>query len=317
MKDNYGREINYLRISITDRCNLRCNYCMPEEGVENIPHNLILSYEELLKIVKCGVKLGITRYKITGGEPLIRKGCVDFIGELKKIPGVEQVTMTTNGILLDQYLEKLVDYGLDGVNISLDTLDSSQYSAITGRNFSPNQVLSVLERCSSLLPTKVNVVLLQETENQVIPLGKLVEKYPVDVRFIQKMPLGQEITHYQDRILQRLEEHWTDLHPVAQKKGNGPAVYFQGKGMVGYLGLIRAIHSNFCEGCNRIRLTSTGGLKSCLCHSNQVELAPLCKDNSWETAIKEGIIQGIMQKPQEHSFRYGVAESNKMNQLGG
>ena len=184
MRDALGREINYMRLSVTDRCNLRCRYCMPAEGVPATAHADILRYEELLRVAQAAVSLGIGRFKVTGGEPLVRRGITDFIRSLKALPGVRQVTLTTNGLLLPSLLDGLLDAGLDAVNISLDTRDNAQYQAITRSTHTADEVLHAVRLCAGHLPTKINAVLLPETAAQLIPLAYLAEELPVDVRFI-------------------------------------------------------------------------------------------------------------------------------------
>ncbi len=318
MRDNHGRQIDYLRISITDRCNLRCGYCMPAEGVPDLPHDGVLRYEELLRIVRCAVELGIDKFKITGGEPLVRWGCADFIHQLKGLDGVRQVTLTTNGLLLPSALNQLADSGLDGVNISLDTLDVGQYQAITRQNYSPLQVVDAIEKSAKKIPTKVNAVLLPETRDQLIPLAKLAES-GVDVRFIQRMPIGQILPHLDEKndVLPRLKCQWPDLIPVEAQRGNGPARYYKTKGMSGYIGLIEAMDHQFCQSCNRIRLTSTGALKPCLCYGDGIDLRTILRDGGGEEPLKAAIAQAILQKPAGHCFRQGGAQPSTMNQIGG
>lgn len=189
LRDSYGRTIDYLRISITDQCNLRCRYCMPEQDGISSPCRL-MTFGEILAAARAAARLGIRSVKITGGEPLCRPDCPDLIGRLKEIPGIRQITMTTNGLLVSRYLDELLDAGLDGINISLDTLNEEQFRQITRLNFPLSQVLEAIKRCSEKLPTKINAVLLPETEDQLIPLARLACFLPVSVRFIEQMPLG-------------------------------------------------------------------------------------------------------------------------------
>lgn len=321
MLDSFGREITYLRLSITDRCNLRCRYCMPEEGV--LPaHDELLRYEELLRIASAAVSLGIDHFKVTGGEPLVRRGCVDFIRHLKALPGVRQVTLTTNGLLLPPLLDELCAAGLDGVNISLDTLDNEQYQQLTRRMHTADEVLDAVRLCAARLPTKVNAVLLPESADQLIPLAELTQALPVDVRFIERMPLGagdNNQTIRADAALDRLRARWPDLAPVNQPRGNGPARYFRAPGMQGCIGLIDAVSHGFCDRCNRLRLTSTGLLKPCLCYEQGVELRPLLRGGADEAALQDAIRAAILQKPAAHCFsqQENITEHKCMNQIGG
>lgn len=322
MLDSFGREITYLRLSITDRCNLRCRYCMPEDGLLPTAHDELLRYEELLCIASAAVSLGIDRFKVTGGEPLVRLGCVDFIRSLKALSGVKQVTLTTNGLLLPSLLDELCMVGLDGVNISLDTLDNAQYQQLTRRSHTADEVLDAVRLCAARLPTKVNAVLLPETADQLIPLAELAQTLPVDVRFIEQMPLGagdNDQTIRADAALDRLRARWPDLAPVNQPRGNGPARYFRAPGMQGCIGLIDAVSHGFCDRCNRLRLTSTGLLKPCLCYEQGVELRPLLRSGADDIALQSAIRAAILQKPAAHCFqqRENITEHKSMNQIGG
>ena len=323
MRDALGREISYMRLSVTDRCNLRCRYCMPAEGVPPTAHTDILRYEELLRVAQAAVSLGIDRFKVTGGEPLVRRGITDFIRSLKSLPGVKQVTLTTNGLLLPSLLDGLLDAGLDAVNISLDTRDNAQYQFITRSSHTADEVLHTVRLCAGRLPTKINAVLLPETAAQLIPLAQLAEELPVDVRFIERMPLGAadigaaESVHRE--VIDRLHAVWPDLAPVQERRGNGPARYYASSGLRGCIGLIEAVSHAFCASCNRVRLTSTGLLKPCLCYETESDLKPLLRGGADDAALREAIEQAVQDKPAAHCFaeRQAVTERKSMNQIGG
>ena len=323
MRDALGREINYMRLSVTDRCNLRCRYCMPAEGVPATAHTDILRYEELLRVAQAAVSLGIDRFKVTGGEPLVRRGIMDFIRSLKSLPGVRQVTLTTNGLLLPSLLDGLLDAGLDAVNISLDTRDNAQYQFITRSSHTADKVLYAARLCAGRLPTKINAVLLPETAAQLIPLAQLAEELPVDVRFIERMPLGAadigaaEPVHRE--VIDRLHAVWPDLAPVQERRGNGPARYYASSGLRGCIGLIEAVSHAFCASCNRVRLTSTGLLKPCLCYETGTDLKPLLRGGADNAALREAIEQAVQGKPAAHCFaeQQAVTERKSMNQIGG
>lgn len=322
MRDSFGREIRYLRLSITDRCNLRCRYCMPDEGVLPTAHDDLLRYEELLRIAAAAVSLGIDRFKVTGGEPLVRRGCTDFIRALKALPGVKQVTLTTNGLLLPPLLDELCAAGLDGVNISLDTLDNAQYQRLTRRAHTADEVLDTVRLCAARLPTKINAVLLPETSDQLLPLAALAQTLPVDVRFIERMPLGAaqtDQTASADHALARLRARWPQLEPITEPRGNGPARYFRAPALRGCIGLIDAVSHSFCDHCNRLRLTSTGLLKPCLCYDAGVELRPLLRGGADDEALRDAMRAAILQKPAAHCFaqREHITEHKSMNQIGG
>ena len=323
MRDALGREISYMRLSVTDRCNLRCRYCMPAEGVPATAHGDILRYEELLRVAQAAVSLGIDRFKVTGGEPLVRRGITDFIRSLKSLPGVRQVTLTTNGLLLPSLLDGLLDAGLDAVNISLDTRDNAQYQFITRSSHTADEVLHTVRLCAGRLPTKINAVLLPETAAQLIPLAQLAEELPVDVRFIERMPLGvtdigaAESVHRE--VIDRLHAVWPDLAPVQERRGNGPARYYASSGLRGCIGLIEAVSHAFCASCNRVRLTSTGLLKPCLCYETGTDLKPLLRGGADDATLRDAIEQAVRGKPAAHCFaeRQAVTERKSMNQIGG
>lgn len=332
MTDPFGRTIDYLRISVTDRCSLRCRYCMPKEGVPLTAHENILTYEELLLVAEAAVGLGIDRFKITGGEPLIRRDCPDFIRRLKALPGVRQVTLTTNGLLLPEHLEELLSAGLDGVNVSLDTLDEKQFQEITRSSFSPAQVLGAVKLCSGKLRTKINAVMLTETESQLLPLAALARKLPVDVRFIEQMPIGPGARTEAGRspspssALMRLKEQWPLLSPLPEgdRRGNGPARYYTAPDFQGAVGFIEAVSRSFCSSCNRIRLTSTGTLKPCLCYEDGIRLAPVLRGHHRDRdellcRLRSAIQAAVLSKPSAHCFdrAEAVSERKSMSQIGG
>lgn len=321
MKDRYGRAIDYLRLSITDRCNLRCRYCMPE-GCKWIPMEEILTLEEMAQICQIAAALGIRKVKITGGEPLVRKGCTELVGMLKGIPGMEQVTLTTNGVLLADCAEKLKEYGLDGVNVSLDTLDRETYAAITGKDCLAD-TLSGIDTAERLgLPVKVNAVLQTGVnEQEWSGLVELARSRALDVRFIEMMPIGYG-KRFQSRsnteLLERLREKYGPIELDEQIHGNGPAVYYRIPGFRGSVGFISAIHGKFCGSCNRVRLTSTGFMKGCLCYEDGQDLKGPVR--AGDLAEVERRIRLVMEsKPESHCFEQlsGVTELHEMSKIGG
>lgn len=323
MLDQYGRKIDYMRISVTDRCNLRCKYCMPD-GIVQTPHSEILTYEELLRIAHQAVTLGITKFKVTGGEPLTRINCVHFVEHLKAIPGVEQVTMTTNGLLLGSVLEALIDAGLDAINISLDTLDGSKYNRLTGyRGSAIPTVINLLQKCAAWnLNVKINVVLLEENRQELPELAALAQRLPVDVRFIELMPIGMGAGLRgvsPDMALAALKARWPDLHLTNERRGNGPAHYYASTSLLGRIGFIDAVSHSFCEQCNRVRLTSTGQLKPCLCYETGADLRRLLRSGSSDAALRAAMEQAIFAKPRAHCFATpdGITEQKSMSQIGG
>ena len=321
MIDAAGRTIDYMRISITDRCNLRCRYCMPD-GITQVAMSEILTYEEIKKICPLAEELGIRKIKITGGEPLVRKGCVDLIGMIKEIPGIIQVTMTTNGVLLKENLKALKDAGLDGINISLDTLDHEKYYKITGTD-ACDTVLEAVEASAEIgIRTKVNSVLQDAGDRQEWrALVRLAEKLPVDVRFIELMPIGcgKRNTGVSNlELLDEIKKEYPDIRIDPEIHGNGPAVYYRIPGFEGSIGFISAMHGKFCNTCNRIRLTSTGDLKPCLCYGDIYPLKELLKSGT-DDEIREQIKHAIENKPAAHCFEKPgeITEAHQMAQIGG
>ena len=325
MKDSYGRVIDYMRISITDRCNLRCRYCMPD-GISCVPMCEILTLEEICTVAACGARLGIRHLKITGGEPLVRKGCCDLIRMLKGLPGIEKVTITTNGMLLREYLDELAAAGIDGINISLDTRDGRIYEAVTGTD-GLETVLEGIRRASVLpLPVKVNAVSLDLGEENWRQMIELARVYPVDVRFIEMMPIGYgkqfPVINHQE-LLAKISEAYPGLEPDHRQHGFGPAVYYRIPGLLGSVGLISAIHGKFCSSCNRVRLTSQGYLKTCLCYEEGADLRTLLRSGMTEAEKQERIVQtmrqAIEQKPAAHCFDHPgqMTEHRSMAVIGG
>ncbi len=302
MKDSYGRDINYMRISVTDRCNLRCSYCMSANRVFNKD---ILSFDEIIHICGEAAQLGISRLKITGGEPLLREGVADLIKSLKMLKGIERVTLTTNGVLLEKYAEAIYKAGTDSVNISLDTLDREKYRNITGFDCL-NDVLKgidILYACG--VPVNINTVLMKGV-NDDMDILRLAKDRNICVRFIEMMPIGE------GRAFEPVPNSLIQRGQRLDKKGNGPAVYYALEGYKGGVGFISPISAKFCADCNRIRLTSEGFLKSCLCYDRGEDLRG-AKD------IKGALESVIKDKPKEHCFenRALITEKKDMNEIGG
>lgn len=321
MKDLQGRDINYMRISITDRCNLRCKYCMPD-GIELLPMSEILKFEEILRVCRQAVELGITRFKITGGEPLVRRRCVELIRQIKALPGVEQVTMTTNGVLLSSHLDELLDAGLDAVNISLDTLERRRFEEITGFDQLPEVLKSIDAAAGSGLRVKVNAVLQKDKNaDEWQDILKIAEKQSIDVRFIEMMPIGKGrecdgISN--DELLGKIQKQYLGVCKDDSVHGNGPAVYYHIPGFIGSVGFISAIHGVFCRSCNRIRMTAIGDLKPCLCYRDTVSVREAARYGT-DQEIREKLREAIEMKPKQHCFdmEEDITEQHKMVQIGG
>ena len=326
MLDQFGRTIDYMRVSITDRCNLRCRYCMPD-GISLVSMREIMTYEEIVETCAAAVRLGIRNFKITGGEPLSRLGCAGLITSLKKVTGVEQVTMTTNGVLLKKYLPELLAAGLDAVNISLDTLDPAKFERITGRNMLSEVLDSIDAALNSGLRTKINVVLQQGVnDDEWFRLASLAEYKMLDVRFIEMMPIGygKNVTGISNDILRaRFSASFPEIEIDPSVHGNGPAEYVRIPGWMGSIGFISAIHGKFCGSCSRVRLTSRGRLKPCLCYGETIDLLPVLRAGTAGTERKEALTaalrEGIFRKPGQHCFENPemVTETARMADIGG
>ena len=324
MIDNFNRKIDYVRISVTDRCDLRCLYCMPQKGVIALPHSDILTYEEILRIAECFSELGLSKIKITGGEPLIRADVTDFIKKLKNVSGIEKVTLTTNGTQLSNKLDELIDAKIDGINLSLDTLDPMLYKQITGNDLLQN-VLEGLYRAleSPEIKLKINCVPMGYPEQNLVELAEIAKNNPVHVRFIEMMPIGLGVNFTftsETEIIKQLEQVYGPLVPYNEKLGNGPCHYYSIEGFQGKIGFISAISHKFCDYCNRIRLTADGHLKTCLQYNTGFDLKKLIRSGGSDMELKEAITNTIKSKPAEHSFtevRVPRRETKSMFQIGG
>ncbi len=308
--DRYQRVIDYLRISVTDRCNLRCLYCMPEEGLPLKDQDDILRYEELLRIARLAVSLGVTKIRLTGGEPLVRKGIVDFVGALHQIPGVQDLSLTTNGVLLSNCAADLAKAGLNRVNISLDTLKRERYGFICRKDRLEN-VWRGIESAEKhgLAPIKINFVVLRGiNDDEVLDLAKLTITHPWKIRFIEFMPTGQQSFWGKDTYISMLEikEQIETFRPLisldleSPRDGNGPAVRFRFAEAPGEIGFISAISCHFCDSCNRLRITAEGKLRSCLFSDSEIDLKTPLRHGATDEEIKQILREGSHNKPKGH-----------------
>lgn len=307
LKDKFGRNHDYLRISVTDRCNLRCQYCMGEDGIEQMSHEDILSFEDIIRVVEAGAELGISKIRITGGEPLVRKGIVDLVGRITTVPGITDLAMTTNGILLDRYAKELKQAGLKRVNISLDTLKPDLYRQITrcgNLDAVLNGIKAALE--NNLKPVKLNVVLMKGiNEDEVLDFLKMTLDKPLHVRFIEYMPIGDHDCGYRDHYLplsyieEAAEKAGLQLIPVPLPGGAGPAESYTLEGSKGSVGLIHPISKHFCNTCNRLRLTAEGNLKACLYWQDEISVRPVLSNKK---ALQDLIQEVLTSKQAEHQM---------------
>ena len=321
MLDLRGREINYMRVSVTDKCNLRCRYCMPE-GVDIVPMSDLLTLEEIREVCRQASLLGIDRIKITGGEPLVRKGVTDLVSMLRELPDIRQITMTSNGVLLSQYLPDLVKAGLDGINISLDTLDRENYERITGRDYLDEVLKGLDQALDSGIRVKMNSVLMKGLNDQEwLDLISMARTKKLDVRMIEMMPIGSGKSYEgisNQELLRHLKEHFPDLMEDHRVHGNGPAVYYQIPGWKGSIGLISPVHGKFCDSCNRIRMSAMGDLKPCLCFAPGANIRDVLR-NQGEEAVAELLRKVISEKPEAHCFGKieEITEDKQMIAIGG
>lgn len=319
MQDRLGREIDYMRISITDRCNLRCGYCMPECGVPSVPHDMILRFDEIIGLVKIFCSMGIKNVKITGGEPLVRKGAVGLIKDIKAIDGIEKVSMTTNGILLSKNLKALAEAGIDSINISLDTLNRQKYLNITGFD-GLNTVLKAIDECRAFpeIKVKINAVTMVDyNRDEICNLADFAAGVGATLRFIEMMPLGLGTGfdgYSQDEIIAVLEESYGSAKTINDKAGSGPAKYYSFEDYKGRIGLISPMSHKFCGDCNRIRLTSEGLLRPCLGSDVGIDLRKPMREGARDEELKALIYEGIMNKPAGHCFE---ATDSLMSKIGG
>ncbi|MBR1771574.1 MAG: GTP 3',8-cyclase MoaA [Lachnospiraceae bacterium] len=364
MQDGLGRTIAYLRVSVTDRCNLRCRYCMPQEGIEQFAHADCLTLEEIYRIVSVMADMGLKKVRFTGGEPMVRKNLVKLVRDTASTRGIRDVAMTTNGVLFAEHVEEFAQAGLTSVNISLDTLDAETYARITGKD-ALGSVLAAIEKAVELgLRVKINCVPTRELNggagaqaDDYLRVAELAKAYPVDVRFIELMPIGcgKQYTRITgDETLRALIERYG---PVAESRTmtgaenteqsrtvtgaeragqegfagapdsgiNGPANYVRFPALQGRIGLIDPMSHQFCATCNRVRLTVDGKLKLCLYYADSLDLKQLLRDGASDSELYAAIAESLLRKPKEHHFLQAgetdalgqTPEMRRMVQIGG
>ena len=337
MQDAYGRSIDYLRISLTDRCNLRCIYCMPAEGISLVNHDDILRMDEIVRFVRIAAALGIRRVRLTGGEPLVRRGVVDLVSRIAEIPGIEDIAMTTNGILLPRYAHDLKSAGLRRINISLDSLESAQYREIT-RGGDITSVFAGIDSAleAGLDPVKLNAVAVRSLHQDFFAFAKLSWDRPLHVRFIEYMPVGNSSgvqgCGWGKRDVVSCEEILAQIDQGAQAQGlgalrlldqdarpngAGPARYYAFEGAQGTVGFISPMSNHFCSQCNRLRLTAKGGLRPCLFSDREFNVRDAIRKGDDESVARI-FMEALNLKPEEHNEgERPQATSTNMNAIGG
>jgi cyclic pyranopterin phosphate synthase len=324
--DPYKRKINYLRVSVTDRCNLRCRYCMPEDGIPLIRHEDILTYEEILRIVRVFASEGISKVRLTGGEPLVRKGIVGFVFSLSQVKGIRDLSLTTNGILLRKFAQDLKQAGLRRINISLDSLRKGRFLQITRRD-GFEQVWAGIEEALrvGLSPIKINMVAMKGlNDDEIESFARLTIRLPLTIRYIEYMPSGNGEEWKESDILtipqikSRLE-NIGKLIPIPSDQWDGPAKRFRIDGAIGEIGLIGAVSSHFCEECNRIRLTPDGRLRTCLFSDDEIDVREILRNGGTDQNLKERLLVALATKPERHhinTHQFKKCQRN-MSAIGG
>lgn len=326
MLDNNHRVINYLRLSVTDRCNLRCIYCMPEKGIRFMPHSEILTYEEMLHIVRLSIQKGIRKVRLTGGEPLVRKGFISFLERLCKIEGLEEITLTTNGVLLKSLAADIKDCGISRINVSLDSLRPERFFRITGRDCF-KQVWEGIEEAEHMgfNPIKINVVAIKGVnDDEILDFAALTLEKPYHIRFIELMPIGDKNISMDDKFISTKEifkkiETISMLQPIANNLLDGPAEKYVLEGAKGEVGFIGALSNHFCDKCNRLRLTPEGHLRGCLFSDQEIDLKTPLRQEKKDACLLKLIELAIKNKPKEHGLlEYGPRKCvRQMNSIGG
>ncbi|MGD8371807.1 MAG: GTP 3',8-cyclase MoaA [Syntrophobacterales bacterium] len=327
LTDRYQRSIDYLRVSITDHCNLHCIYCMPLGGAPKLEHKEILSYEEFLRIIQVALNMGISKVRLTGGEPLVRRGVTDFCRRLAKLPGLKSLSLTTNGVLLEELASELYDAGIRRINISLDTLQRQKFLRITRRDEFERVWRGIQEaERVGFDPVKINVVVMRGiNDDEVLELARLILNYPYHIRFIEFMKINSDDgwvdQHYvsADEILAKLSTV-APLEQVTYQNTNGPARHFVWPDAVGMIGIISPISHHFCPTCNRIRLTADGKLRSCLFSDQELDIKSHMRQGATDAGLSQILKDSIANKPEKHSIQsdlFRKCQSRPMVAIGG
>jgi cyclic pyranopterin phosphate synthase len=324
--DPHNRRLNYLRISVTDRCNLRCIYCMPYGAFAKLRHEDILTYEEILRLAGIALGLGVNKIRLTGGEPLLRKGIFDFLPELTALPGLEEVSLTTNGIFLSNNLEKIRVAGIKRINVSMDTLRRDRYKKITGYDGFEEAWEGIKRACQlGFHPVKINMVPIRGlNDDEIIDFARLSQDNPYHVRFIEYMPIGVKAPDNPMQLVPSslLKEKITRLGrlvPVPRASHDGPAERFKFEGSLGEIGFISAMTHHFCHTCNRLRLTASGSLRSCLLSDHEEDLKGPMRKGASDNDLAQIFLKATSLKPFSHylAAEHPLPLSGKMSSIGG
>lgn len=327
MQDQFGRAIEYLRLSVTDRCNLRCRYCMPEQGVTHVAHGEVLRYEEMLRVAAAACRLGIRKIRVTGGEPLVRRGIIDFITSLVGLPERPEIVLTTNGLLLAEFAEALKNAGLSRVNVSLDTLKPERFLELTRRP-GLDQVLAGIRAAEQvgLLPIKLNMVVFRDfNADEIVDFARLTLDHPWDVRFIEFMPISADLDYAcsdglpMDEIRARLLAIGELEALPLQQSSSGPAEMFRLPQSAGRIGLIPSVSGRFCADCNRLRLTADGKVRGCLFDNHETDLKPALRSGLDDQALEDLLQAAACARPEKNRIKSkGFAAPNRrMHGIGG
>lgn len=324
--DNHNRPISYMRLAVTDRCNLRCFYCMPEEGIKYLPQKELLSFDEILRIVSITARMGVSKIRLTGGEPFVRSDLMDLIRRIVKVEGVEELHITTNGILTGPHVGELKQLGVKSVNLSLDTLDADRFKMITRRDEFRKTFDTLHQLFDHNIETKINAVVMEgKNIDDIIPMIDLTKDHPVALRFIEEMPFNGEGNHYSKltwthkKILSYIKEHYPSIIKLVDPE-HSTSYNYQVPGYRGTLGIIAAYSRTFCGSCNRIRVTAQGTLKTCLYDDGVLNLKELIRSGEPDAMIEKHLMKAFGSRPKdgfeaEQHRSHKVTES--MSTIGG
>lgn len=327
MQDQFGRSIEYLRMSVTDRCNLRCRYCMPEEGVADLAHSDVLRYEELLRVAAAACRLGIRKIRVTGGEPLVRRGIVNFIGQLSALPEKPEIVLTTNGLLLADCAEDLKSAGLSRVNVSLDTLRPERFKELTRRE-GLEKVLSGIDAAqkAGLLPIKINMVPFADfNADEIVDFARLTLDHPWDVRFIEFMPISSDLDYVsKDGVpMKAIQERLLSLGDMEilprQQQSSGPAHMYRLPNAKGRIGLIPSVSGHFCADCNRLRVMADGRVRGCLFDNQETDLKVALRGGGDDKSLEDLLLAAACAKPEKHLINAEdfLSPNRRMHGIGG